>query len=179
MKQQSQFGFRRRNVVFLGICLGGLAILLLVSIIPLTAQQYALDQEIVALKQELANQQQFQVGVGMVDGVLSKLDQQITPQVVSLTPLTQDDSFLAIQKEIKALASETSLELASIEPLLDNKNTWQSLTVHAELRGLFPDLRQFLLKLLSLPYVKQIDRVEIHPGSNGLYFSLTYTIVLA
>jgi len=179
MSQQSQFVFKRRNLVFLGICLGGLALLLLVSIIPLTAQQHALDQEIALLKSELANQQQYQAGIGMVDGILSKLDQQATPQVVSLTPLTQDDSFLIIQQEIKALASETSLELATIEPLLDNKNSWQSLTVHAELRGLFPDLRHFLLKLLALPYVKQIERVEIHPGSNGLNFSLTYTIVLA
>ena len=178
MNQQSQFVFRRRNAVFLGICLGGLTLLFLISIIPLMAQHRGLDKEIAALENELANQQQFQGEIALVDGILSKLDQQPTPQVVSLVPLAQGDSVLIIQ-DIKVLASQTSLELANIEPILDKKNTWQNLTVHAELRGLFPNLRHFLLKLLALPYVKQIERIEIHPGNTGLIFSLTYTIVLA
>lgn len=178
MNQPGKFVFRRRNAVFLAICLGGLLLLLLVSIIPLSMQQRALDQELVDLQNEVAQQNQYQAGVVMLEGVLAKIDQQPTPQVVSQIPLAPGDTALIIQ-DIKTLARESSLEVTTVEPLLDKKNTWQHLTVAAEFRGLFPDLRQFLLKLLALPYVKQIERIEIHPGSNGLNFSLKYTIVLA
>lgn len=178
MKQRSQFVFRRRNAVFLGICLGGLALLLLLSIIPMIAQHHALDQEIATLQQELANQKQYQAGIELVDGVLAKIVQQPAPQIVTPVPLSQENSHLILQ-DIKALASEASLDVATIEPLLEHKNSWQNLTVHAELRGVFPDLRSFLVKLLALPYVKQIERIEIHPGTTGLNFSLIYTIVLA
>jgi Tfp pilus assembly protein PilO len=177
MNQQSQFVLRRRNIIFLGICLGGLFLLLLISLIPLQAEHHALDQEITTLKNDLANQQHYQTGIKLVDEVLATLDQQTTPQVVSLSPLAQGDSDLII-KDIKSLARGTSLQLANIEPLLDNKNSWQNLTVHAELQGAFPDLRAFLLKLLALPYVKQIDRIEIHPSNPGLNFKLTYTLAL-
>lgn len=178
MNQPGQFTFNRHNAVFLGLCLGGFALLLLGGIVPLKAQHHALDQEILSLKKALAAQQQNQDGIAMVDAILAKLDQQPTPQAVTLLPLSQDKTAL-IPEDIKAIATATSLELILIEPLLDNKASWQSPTVHAELRGSFPELRPFLLKLLALPYVKQIDRIEIHPDSTGLRFSLTYTIALA
>ncbi len=178
MNQPGHFTFSRRNAVFLGICLGGFTLLLLISVIPLKTQHHALDQEIAALKNKLANQQQNQASITLVDGLLAKLDQQPTPQLVALAPLPQDKTSL-IFEDIKTIAQAASLDLTTIEPLLDNKDTWQSLTVHAELRGLFPDIRTLLLKLLALPYVKQIDRIEIHPDSTELKISLTYTISLA
>jgi|GEM_PF-2588404 len=177
MSQPGAFVFRRRNAVFLAICLGGLALLLLVAIVPLMLQQRRLDQELAGLQAEAANQAQYQTGVGLVDGLLATIDQQPTPQVVRPIPLSPDDTGLII-RDIHTLAQQTSLEVTSVEPLLDKKNSWQSLTVSAELQGLFPDLRQLLLKLLALPYVKGIDRLEIHPGESGLIFRLTYTILL-
>lgn len=178
MSQQGQFTFSQHNAVFLGLCLGGFAILLLLGIIPLKAQHHALDQEIASLKSELETQQQNQTSIALVDDILAKLDQQPTPQAVVLSSLPQDKTSL-IFDDIKTVATATALDLTGIDPLLDNKDSWQSLTVRAELRGLFPDLRSFLLKLLALPYVKQIDSIEIHPDSTGLKFSLTYTIALA
>ncbi|MDD5759598.1 MAG: hypothetical protein PHI06_11025 [Desulfobulbaceae bacterium] len=177
MNQQSQFVFKRRNAVFLGICLAGLTVLTLASLLPLRTEHHALDHEISTLKNDLVNQEHHQAGIKMVDDILSTLDQQPTPQVVTLAPLAQDDSDL-ITRDIKVLAHETSLQLADIKPLLDNKNSWQNLTVHAELRGSFPNLRLFLLKLLALPYVKEINRIEVHPSTPELNFKLTYTIVL-
>lgn len=178
MNQLSQFSFSRRNAVFLGLCLGGLTLLLLVSVIPLKSQHLALDQELATLQTELKNQRQNQVSVAMVDGLLARLDQQPGPQVIALSPLAQDKTG-QILDDIRDIAAETSLALKTIEPKLDNKNTWQTLTVHTELHGGFPNLQPFLLKLLSLPYVKQIERIEVHPGGSGLIFSLTYTIALA
>lgn len=177
MNQHSQFVFRRRNAVFLGICLAGLAVLLLASLLPLRTEHHTLDREISTIKNDLANQEESLAGIKLVDGILSTLDQQPTPQVVTLAPLSQDDSDL-ITKDIKVLSQETSLQLADIRPLLDKKNNWQNLTVHAELRGTFPNLRLFLLKLLALPYVKEINRIEVHPSTPELNFKLTYTIVL-
>ena len=177
-QQQGKFTLNRHNAVFLGLCLGCFVLLLLIGIVPLKAKHYALDQETLSLKAELAAQQQNQASIAMVESLLAKLDQQPTPQAVALTPLPQDKTAL-ITTDIQTIATATSLALTRVEPLLDNKTSWQSLTVHAELRGLFPDLRPFLLKLLALPYVKQIDRLEIHPDNTGLRFSLTYTISLA
>lgn len=178
MNQSGRFTFSRRNAIFLAVCLAGLSLLLLVAIVPLKSQRQALDQELDALQKDLASQRQNQTSITMVDGILAKLDQQPGPQVVTLAALPQDKSD-QILEDARSMANEASLTLARLEPLLDDSSTWQSLTVRAELHGLFPDLRIFLLKLLTLPYVKQIERLEVHPDASGLKFSLTYTIALA
>lgn len=178
MNQQNHSTFSRRNAIFLGICLGGFTLLLLIGVIPLKAQHHALDQEIATLKGKLEDQQQHQTSIALIDGLLAKIDQEPTPQLVALTPLPQNETSL-IFEDAKTIAKAASLDLTSIEPLLTNKDNWQSLTVKTELRGLFPDLRAFLLKLLALPYVRQIDRIEIHPDSTELKISLTYTIALS
>jgi len=177
MNQQSHFTFSRRNAVFLGICLGDFTLLLLIGVIPLKAEHHALDQEIAILNGKLADQQQNQTSIALIDGLLAKLDHDPTPQLVTLTPIPQDKTSL-IFEDAKTIAKAASLDLTTIAPLLDNKDNWQNLTVHAELRGLFPDLRPFLLKLLALPYVRQIDRIEIHPDNTELKITLTYTIAL-
>lgn len=178
MNQQNHLTFSRRNTIFLGICLGGFTLLLLIGVIPLKAQHRALDQEIATLKGKLADQQQNQTNIALIDGLLAKIDQEPTPQLVALTPLPQNETS-HIFEDVKTIAKAASLDLTTIEPLLNNKDNWQSLTVQTELRGLFPDLRAFLLKLLALPYVRQIDRIEIHPDSTELKISLTYTIALS
>ena len=178
MNLRQPLPFSRRNTLFLCLCLGGLTLLFLISVMPLKARHHTLDQEIVTLEKELASQQQQQATIGLIDGILSKLDQQPSPRLTPHAPLPQDKSG-RISEDIKSIARESTLELAAIEPLLDKKESWETLTVRAELQGQFPDLRTFLLKLLALPYVKQIDHLEIHPGETGLKFTLIYTIGLA
>jgi hypothetical protein len=178
MSQPGQFSFSRRNGVFLGVCLGGLALLVLASLLPLRSQHILLDQKIATLQDELTNQRQNQTSIALVDGVVAQIDQQPGPQVVAIVPLAQDKTGQIIA-DIRAMAQESALALKAVAPLLDNQNSWQTMTVRAELHGAVSNLQPFLLKLLSLPYVKQIERLEIHPGGSGLAFSLTYTIVLA
>ena len=178
MNPQDQFTFSRRNALFLGLCLGGMTLLFLISVMPLKARHHSLDQEIVTLKNELARQQQQQTTIGLVDGILSQLDHQPSPRLTPQAPLPQDKSG-QLSEDIVTIARESALELAAIGPLLDKKDSWQTMTVRAELQGQFPDLRTFLLKLLALPYVKQIDRIEIHSGDTELKFTLIYSIGLA
>ncbi len=177
MSQPGQFSFSRRNAVFLGLCLGGLTLLVLVSLLPLRSQHVLMDQELATLKSEVTSQRQNQDNSALVDGVLATIDQQPGPQVVAIVPLAQDKTGQLIE-DIRAIAQESSLALKEIAPQLDNHNSWQTMTVHAELHGSVTNLQPFLLKLLSLPYVKQIERLEIHPGGSGLAFSLRYTVVL-
>lgn len=178
MNQQSRFTFSRRNAIFLGLCLGGFVLLLIISVIPLKIKDQALDLESTALKEELARQRQNEASIAMVDAILATLDQQPSPEVVALSPLPQEKTDQLVA-DLRTIARESALKISTIDPLLDKKKSWQTLTVRAELTGLFPELRSFLLKLLALPYVRQIDRIEIHPGDARLNFSLTYTIDLA
>lgn len=178
MNQPSQFNFSRRNGVFLCISLGGLALVIMVSLLPLRSRHILLDREFTRLRNELASQRQNQTSITLVDSVLAKINQQPGPHVVTLVPLAQDKTGEIIE-DIRAIAQECSLALKAIDPILNNQNSWQTMTVRAELHGAVSDLQPFLLKLLTLPYVKQIERLEIHPGGSGLAFSLTYTIILA
>jgi len=174
----SQLTFTRNNAVFLGLCLGGLVLLVAIGILPLSAQQRRLEQDQADISQRLQQQRQSQSEITAVDTILRQLDQQPTPQVVALTPLPQDKN-AQITDDFKVVAHESSLAVDSITPLLDNKTDWNRLSVRAECSGELDNMRLLLLKLLSLPYVRQIDRIEIHPGFSSLRFTITYTIDLA
>lgn len=178
MSQLNQLSFSRNNVIFLCLCLGGLLLLVIIGILPLNAHHRKLDQEITEITQQLARQNQNQTDIATIDNILTKLDQQPTPQVVELAPLPQNKTS-QITDDFRAFAKEVSLNVDRIDPLLDNKTDWSSLSVKAECYGELNTLRLFLLKLLSLPYVRKIDRLEIHPGTSTLRFTLIYTIDLA
>lgn len=178
MNQQRRFTFNKRNAIFLGLCLGGLVLLVAISVVPLKTQHQALDRETATLKQRLDRQRQNQDGLALLDKALARLDQQPSPEVVVPSPLPQTKSG-QITQDVEAMARENSLAVSTIDPQLENTSSWQTLTVRVTLQGQLPNLRPFLLKLLALPYVRQIDRVEIHPAKSGLTFTLTYTIDLA
>lgn len=178
MTLSNQLSFSRKNAIFLGLCLAGLLLLVGIGILPLSAQQKALDLELEQVHQKLRQQDQNQADIIAVDNILSQLEQQPTPQVVTMSPLPQSKTN-QINDDFRSMANEVSLAIDSIDPLLDNKTDWKSLSVRIKCYGEINQLRLLLLKLLSLPYVRQIDKIEIHPGTTSLQFTLTYTIDLA
>lgn len=170
--------FSRKNAIFLGLCLGGLVLLVGIGILPLNSQHRRLDQKRDNISKKLAQQQQSQADIAAVDNILTQIDQQPTPQVVAISPLPQDKTS-QITDDFRLVAREVSLTVDSINPLLDKKTDWKNLSVHAECYGELDNIRQLLIKLLYLPYVRQIEHLEIHPGTSTLRLSLTYTIDLA
>lgn len=178
MSYFTQLSFSRKNAVFLAFCCGGLVLLFCVGVLPLLSQHKKLVQIQTEVTQQLAEQKQTQDNITLVDTILTQLDQQTTPQVVGLAPLPLDKTS-RIAEDFRTIASASSLTVDRIDPLLENKTDWKSLSVKAECYGELDNIRIFLLKLLSLPYVRQIDRLELHPGSPLLRFTLTYTIDLA
>ncbi|MDA8418924.1 MAG: hypothetical protein M0Z90_07830 [Desulfobacteraceae bacterium] len=177
---QPRLVFGRHNAVFLAICLAGLLLLVMISIVPLRSRYEVLNREVDALKQKLTAQRQNQAAIALVDSVVAKLDQQPGPRLVALKPLPQDQTS-RIEADARDIAKSSSLELVSVEPQLDDKgaSSWRRLTVRAELKGQLPALRDFLLGVLSLPYVRQVTGLEVHADDGGLRFKLTYTIDLA
>lgn len=179
MNLTQRFIFTRHNAIYLAICLTGLLILVGASILPLRNKQASLRQELDRLEGEVASQRQNQTSVVMVDSLVAKLDQQPTPQVVPTEPLAQDKTG-QIADDVRAIAQAHTLAVDLVEPQLKTASgNWQAVTVKAEVRGQFADLRGFLLQMLALPYVTRINRLEIHADRAALRFLLTYTVALA
>ena len=177
--KQIDLNFSKHNFIFLGICLTGLVFLFLISLKPMYTQDKQLKKDIPVLKAKIAQQQQLQNLVAMIDQKLSSIQSESKLPSVLLVPKPQDKTNQIIP-EIKKLARNTDTTIISIEPLLnDNGKDWQNLTIQSQMQGSFSNIKSFLFGLLSLPYLKGINEIEINSDDNTLNLRLTYSVILA
>lgn len=176
--QPDKIFFSKQNLAFLSLCLAGLALIVLLGVLPLYRQNVRLELEIPKLQTALQEQQRLS---SMLEAIDKKIERtHLDPRFPAVTPapLEQSKTHLVIP-EIKKIAAKTKITIRTIEPLITNrKNDWQSLTIRSEMAGQFVDLRPFLLELLTLPYVDTIRSIEIHSAENILNFELIFSVKL-
>ena len=171
--------FTKHNLVFSTICLGGLLLLLMISVRPIFRQNAALNKQIADLKAEARRQEQMQTYVSLVENELKKLKAGNGLPNVQITPLPHRQS-AEIAGTVREIARRTHMELTSLAPIISTrKKEWRNLEVKAELRGKFTDLRSFVFELLSLPYIQHIDQLKINSAPARLNITVTFTVVLA
>ncbi len=181
---QSSLITHKENILFATFCLGGLLILILFGYIPLHHQATELQAKIGQLNLKTQEQQQIASLLTLVDRKLANSRQNILPDFKAADlPMSKSANILT---DMAKIAKESNLELAAITPELgDKKEDWHNLGVKVALYGKFPNLRKFIMHLLTLPYITDIDRIEIKSTNvtnskavNQLLFNLKFKVRL-
>jgi len=167
----------KENILFAALCLSGLLILGILGFKPLYAQNHRLDTKISSLQQRTGEQQQLAALIATVDRRLLNRRHKFLPDFrAAALPMTRAGDILS---DVKKIATGADLKVLRITPELGSKkDAWHHLAIKVELHGLFPNLRKFVLDLLTLPYVKDINRMAVRATNQQLVFDLTYTVWL-
>ncbi len=171
--------FSKRNFAFLGICLGVLALIILVSILPLMAKIKLLEDEIPQVKAKIAEQSELAEIIKTIDQKLIELNEMPTLPNISLTsiPLIETSSVIG---EIERLAKEGNLRVITIEPIVPESSIQlKTVTFNARMQGKITDLRSFLFALLKVTYIDKIERLKIISNENILDMDLTFSVRLS
>ena len=177
--EKISFRFSKHNFIFLCICLTGLLMLVVFALMPLKKEDQALKSEIPMLNAKLNQQKELREIIANIDKMVEKSSQRKGPPIISLTPLSKEKTHLIVS-EVKDIAQRANIKIFNIEPLIDKKDKdWHNLIISTEMQGNFSDLRSFLFDLLSLPYVDNISRIEIHSSEGTLIFDLTFSVNLS
>ncbi len=167
----------KENILFAALCLGLLLILGLLGFKPLYAQNSRLAVKISSLRQRTSDQQQLTALIASIDRrLLTRSHKGLPAFRAAALPMTRTGNILS---DLKKIAAGAGLNILRITPELGSKkDAWHHLAIKVELHGRFPDLRKFILNLLTLPYVKNINRVAVKATNQQLVFDLTYTVWL-
>jgi Tfp pilus assembly protein PilO len=174
----SQLNSYKENIIFAIICLGGLLILGLFGLKPLYEQSGQLDAKNLNLRGETIQQQHLSSIMAIIDGKLLANKHEVLPNFkAAALPVTKAGNILS---DLKMIAKTAHLQIVNITPeLADKKNDWHKLPVKTRLRGNFPNLRKFILDLLTLSYVKGVDRIKIESSDNKVLCEITFTVQLS
>ena len=167
-----------RNVVFLLFCLGGIASLYLVGLLPFHFESKELDKKTIELKRKVSVQTQLEAMLTIIDkDQYSDEASSELPKIVvtSLAP-DQTDQILP---DFETIASQSKLTVIEVSPRLKKAADLKRIEVTAKLKGDFKNIRSLLYDLLSLAYVSQINKIEIMSSGEKIQCNLTYSVNLS
>jgi hypothetical protein len=160
-----------KSLLYLLIFGGGIAIFVLMVILPAQNTVKNLDLEIAKIKSRIEEQK-------ILSPVYKSLKKKskITPPDGLVMPqkekLVRGD-IEKITKKFKEIADVSGLELAELRPdvntILSNADF---LKADVMLEGAFFDLQNFLIQVCQLPYMELIEEINIKPVENTNQFGL-------
>jgi len=149
-----------QTLSYLVILGGGVVLFVLLAILPAHRDSAALDFQIENIQTKIEEQK---ILSPVFESLLKKA-QLKPPEGLVITPkgkLKSGDSAKA-GDDIKALAAESRLTLVEFKPAVETLiNRSGFLMVDLELRGEFIHLHPFLLDMVQLPYLEQIEQITI------------------
>jgi len=169
--------FPRRSIIYLLICGTGVLVFLLAGIYPSYRHMVRIDGSIADLKAQIEEQRVlFPIYQKLRGGLAPEnLKAQSSPPKSGL-PARQMDNLSPIFGE---LAANCGLEVSAVTP--DVRSLTQNssfLSVGLALKGNFFELRKFLLELVNLPYLGNIEELEIREGSGGKEYFLKVWLMI-
>lgn len=172
------FTLTKRNITFLCICLGGLTLLFLISIVPLIAQEKELTQKIPELEVQISDQTQLANLLRAIDTKLATLAAMDNLPTVEKESLTLIESS-SVKSLITKLAKEKNVLMIQIEPIIpESSENLTKLTFESDFQGSLTDIRSFVFSLLQIPYIDIIDELQIKSNDNILDLELVFSVRL-
>lgn len=170
-------GVPRRSLIYLLICVAGIMAFVLVGIYPSYRNLARTDGSIAELKARIEEQK-------ILFPLYQKLRKELAaeasrgqpgPSKVGL-PVRRVDDLTPIFGEI---AANCGMELSAVTPdvksLVDDS---RFLSVGVALRGNFTNLRNFLVALSNLPYLGDIEQLQIQEGPSGKEYFLKLWLMI-
>jgi Tfp pilus assembly protein PilO len=161
----------RQSIIYLVLCLTGIAIFILGGILPNSWTMSELDHQ--------ATDARFRLEETRALGPLQKsLREKITTKESAILPLPQKGKLARTEIDtlpttFGALAKTSGLSLMSAVPNLSAlTGDAAALSVNVALRGEFINFRKFLIRLGGDPSVQQIEEITLQQRPDGKEFRL-------
>jgi Tfp pilus assembly protein PilO len=167
----------KQSIIYLGVCLSGILLFVLLGIIPNQYSLNTLEQKISTMKfkieeqkalsplyQSVSNwaQQKGPTSLPMpASGRLETIKMNMIPQTVRQIAKDNKMNMLSVVPDLKALAGEG-----------------QRLSVEVTVRGDFTDFRQFLIDLNAIPYIENMEEIQVEQEKNTQLFRVKLWIAV-
>ncbi|MDD5712015.1 MAG: hypothetical protein PHY31_04560 [Smithellaceae bacterium] len=168
----------QKSVAYLLVCLTGVLIFVLVGIIPMQRSLAARDDSIKKLRFRIEEQRNLLPIYALMEKDLQKKEAGTLPYPkASSLPRKQIGT---ISPLFKGIARKANMEVVSIAPELSSLGTGTAyMTVNAQLKGGFSQLRQFFIGLGAVAFVESIEEIHITPVLNSLEIDMKIRIIVA
>lgn len=160
------------------ICGGIIVIILLLGIFPLNRLNASRSSDI----EKIQNQIDEQKGLGQVNQLIKSASENkavyVLPNPAKIKLARQEtDKF---QKAFRAEAEKANLMVMSLMPDVQSMASGsQYLIYDAAIKGEFANFRKLLVGLGELPYIEQIEEMNIKQESDSMEFRVKIGIALA
>jgi hypothetical protein len=178
MDQKIKFNIPQHSVTYLAICLFGMLVFILVGVVPSQRSIAGLDRKISDVTFQIEEQRTLAPFNQALSRQLVKKDSDALPfpPRVKLAQGQVDK----IAGTFRDVGSQSNMEVLSVSPDLKYfANESKMLPVNMVTRGNFQNLRKLLIGLLGIPYVEQIEEIQIQQGADKLEFRVKVWVGLA
>jgi hypothetical protein len=170
-EQKMAVKFPKQSVTYLVLCLTGVLIFVLAGILPNIRTMAALSARITDARFQLEEQQALSPFQKSLRDKSQKKESEILP--LPAKGILEQARINTLPMIFGSAAKASGMSLASAIPNLTAlTGDAQSLSVNVVLRGDFMNLRKFLINLGGIPYVKQIEEIEIQQKPDTKEFRL-------
>jgi len=167
----------KQSIIYLGVCLGGIILFVLLGIIPNQYSLNALEQKISAMKFKIEEQKAL---LPLYQSV-STWAQQKAPTSLPMPASGRLETIKmnTIPQTIRQIAKDNKMNMLSVVPDLKAlTGEGQRLSVDVTVRGDFADFRQFLIDLNAIPYIESMEEIQVEQEKNAQLFRIKLWIAV-
>lgn len=152
--------FPKQSVSYILLCLAGILIFILAGIVPNMGTLRDLSAKITDAQFRLEEQQALSPFQKSLQIKSERKESEVLP--LPAKGVLEQAKINTLPMVIGSAAKASGMSMASAIPnIAALTGDAQSLSVNVTLRGDFMNLRKFLINLGGIPYVKQIEEIEI------------------
>ena len=157
---------------------GIVLLVILLGIIPLYQYNYNRSQAVKKIQSQIAEQKELAQAYQALLKDAEKKEIHYLPNPSKAKLPRQDiDRF---QDSFRAEAAKSNMNTVSLMPDIKTMSSGsQSILYTAIVKGAFANFRTLLIGVGALPYIEQIDEINMKQGSDSLEFELKIWIALA
>lgn len=178
MNKKFNLDIPSKSLNYTVICGGIIILIVLLGIIPLNRYNAKRSQDVKTIQNQIDEQKGLGQAYQFIQNASNKKETHILPNPAKTKLSGQDVE--KFQDAFRAEAGKASLMTISLIPetkSLDGGS--QKLLYHATVKGEFANFRKLLVGLGALPYIDQIEEINLKQNSDSMEFKMKIWIALA
>ena len=175
---KSKISISEKSIKYLIICLGIVAFVILIGIVPLYRSNINMNKDINKLQYQIEEQKGLASIYSMLTKSISSKELVVLPNPPkTVLPLRDANKF---QDAFKDLARKSGLTTVSLTPDLTSLASSSAYLLHnAVVKGEFVNLRKMLIGLGNISYIDKIDEIIIRQQSDAMEFKIKIWIAIS
>lgn len=177
MAQKININIPKRSIAYLFLCLSGTLILIFFGVVPSYRSVSRLDREVNTLKLKIEENKNLRPVYQSMMASLQAKETRTFP-FPERKPLPRSQSG-KIFTSLSELAEKSGMRLLTISPDLTRlAGVSESLPLHVSVSGDFSSFRGFLMRLGGLPYLDDVEGLDIRGGEKGREYRVSLRLAL-